>query len=40
MKTLIVYEKGTGNISFAQLIIDSEEVEYDSIIADVKTIGQ
>ena len=35
MKTLIVYEKTTGNISFTQSIGDVEEVEYDSIIADV-----
>ena len=37
MKTLIVYEKTTGNISFTQSIGDVEEVEYDSIIADVPT---
>ena len=35
MKTLIVYEKTTGNISFTQSIGDVEDVEYDSIIADV-----
>ena len=35
MKTLIVYEKNTGNISFTQSITDLEEVEYDSIIADI-----
>ena len=35
MKTLIVYEKTTGNISFTQSIGDVEEVEYASIIADV-----
>ena len=35
MKTLIVYEKTTGNISFTQSITDLEEVEYDSIIADI-----
>ena len=35
MKTLIVYEKTTGNISFTQSIGDVEEVEYNSIIADV-----
>ena len=35
MKTLIVYEKTTGNISFTQSIADLEEVEYDSIIADI-----
>ena len=35
MKTLIVYEKSSGNVSFTQSIGDVEEVEYDSIIADV-----
>ena len=35
MKTLIVFEKDTGNISFTQSITDVEEVEYDSIIADI-----
>ena len=35
MKTLIVYEKNTGNISFTQSIGDVEEVEYASIIADI-----
>ena len=35
MKTLIIYEKDTGNVSFTQSISDLEEVEYDSIIADV-----
>ena len=35
MKTLIVYEKNTGNVSFTQSITDVEDVEYDSIIADV-----
>ena len=35
MKTLIVYEKNSGNVSFTQSIGDVEEVEYDSIIADV-----
>ena len=35
MKTLIVYEKTTGNISFTQSIGDVEDVEYNSIIADV-----
>ena len=35
MKTLVVYEKSTGNISFTQTINDTEDVEYDSIIADV-----
>ena len=35
MKTLIVYEKNSGNISFTQSISDIEDVEYTSIIADV-----
>ena len=35
MKTLIVYNKNTGNVSFTQSIGDTEEVEYDSIIADI-----
>ena len=35
MKTLIVYEKNSGNVSFTQSINDSEDVEYASIIADV-----
>ena len=35
MKTLIVYDKNTGNVNFTQSINDAEEVEYDSIIADV-----
>ena len=35
MKTLIVYDKNTGNVSFTQSIGDAGDVEYDSIIADV-----
>ena len=35
MKTLVVYNKNTGNVSFTQSISDTEDVEYDSIIADV-----
>ena len=35
MKTLIVYDKNTGNVTFTQSINDSEDVEYDTIIADV-----
>ena len=35
MKTLVVYNKNTGNVSFTQSISDAEDVEYDSIIADV-----
>ena len=35
MKTLIVYNKNTGNVSFTQSISDTEDVEYDTVIADV-----
>ena len=35
MKTLIVYEKNSGNISFTQSMGDAEDVEYESIIADI-----
>ena len=35
MKTLIVYDKNTSNVTFTQSISDTEYVEYDSIIADV-----
>ena len=35
MKTLIVYEKNSGNVSFTQSIGDVEDVEYASIIADI-----
>ena len=35
MKTLIVYDKNTGNVTFTQSINDTEEVEYNFIIADV-----
>ena len=35
MKTLVVYDKNTGNVYFTQSINDSEDVEYDSIIAGV-----
>ena len=35
MKTLIVYDKKTGNVSFTQSIGDIEDVEYASIIAVV-----
>ena len=35
MKTLIVYDKNTGNVSFTQSINDEEDVNYDTIIADV-----
>ena len=35
MKTLVVYNKNTGNVCFTQSISDTEDVEYDTIIADV-----
>ena len=35
MKTLIVYDNNTGNVCFTQSIIGTEDVEYNSIIADV-----
>ena len=35
MKTLILYNKNTGNVSFTQTITGVEDVEYDTIIADV-----
>ena len=35
MKTLIVYDKNTGNVTFTQSINDAEDVEYNTIIADV-----
>ena len=35
MKTLILYDKNTGNVSFTQSINGTEYVEYDTIIADV-----
>ena len=35
MKTLILYDKNTGNVNFTQSINNSEDVEYDTIIADV-----
>ena len=35
MKTLIVYEKNSGNVSFTQSITSAEDVEYTSIIADI-----
>ena len=35
MRTLVVYDKNTGNVTFTQTISDTEDVEYDSIIADV-----
>ena len=35
MKTLIVYNKNACNVSFVQSISDIEDVEYNSIIADI-----
>ena len=35
MKTLVVYDKNTGNVNFTQSINDEEDVEYNTIIADV-----
>ena len=35
MKTLILYDKNTGNVSFTQSINGVEDVEYNFIIADV-----
>ena len=35
MKTLVVYDKNTGNVSFTQSINGTEDVEYDSIVADI-----
>ena len=35
MKTLVVYDTNTGNVNFTQSINDEEDVEYDTIIADV-----
>ena len=35
MKTLVVYDKNTGDVCFTQSINDEEDVEYDTIIADV-----
>ena len=35
MKTLVVYDKNTGNVTFTQSINGTEDVEYDSIIADI-----
>ena len=35
MKTLVVYDKNTGNVCFTQTIGDAEDAEYISTIADV-----
>ena len=34
-ENLVVYDKNTGNVTFTQSISDSEDVEHNSIIADV-----
>ena len=35
MKTLVVYNKNTGDVSFTQSISDTEEAEYISTITNV-----
>ena len=35
MKTLVVYDKNTGNVTFTQSINDETDVEYDSMITDI-----
>ena len=35
MKTLVVYDKNTGNVPFTQSINDETDVEYDSMITDI-----
>ena len=35
MKTLIVFDKNTGNAFFTQSMSDTEDVEYDFIITDI-----
>ena len=35
MKTLVVYNKNTGNVSFTQSINGTEDVEYDFMITDI-----
>ena len=35
MKTLVEYNKNTGNVSFTQSISDTEDVEYDFMITDI-----
>ena len=35
MKTLILYNKNTGNVTFTQSMNDTEDVEYDFIITDI-----
>ena len=35
MKTSVVYEKNSGNISFTQSIIGTDDIEYNSMITDI-----
>ena len=35
MKTLVVYDKNTGNVTFTHSISDTEDVEYDFMITDI-----
>ena len=35
MKTLVVYDKNTGNVTFTQSIDNTDDVEFDSIVVDV-----
>ena len=35
MKTLILYDKNTGDVFFTQTITGVEDVEYDTIIANI-----
>ena len=35
MKTLVVYDKNTGNVTFIQSIDNTDDVEFDSIVVDV-----
>ena len=35
MKTLVVYNKNTGNVTFTQSMNNIEDVEYDFIITDI-----
>ena len=35
MKTLVVYDKNTGNVTFTQSIDNTDDVKFDSIVVDV-----
>ena len=35
MKTLILYDRNTGNVFFTQSMNDTEDVEYNFIITDI-----